>query len=103
MNLTQQLVKALSALLDNGIDDETADQAHRALNAYKASDEYRQEQFEAALREALTTATALVDTVTELATFHELNDSDSILLGRARESLAEGADHLNTLIEGEQA
>lgn len=101
MNLTQQLAAALSALLAEGLDHSTREQGRRALDAYKSSAEFKREQFEIALRTALANANALCDIVTGLTAFNALNDGDMILLRQARECLAEGADYLNSLIEGE--
>lgn len=71
-----------------------------ALIAYKESEEFKREQFEERLRGALKTANELVDIVRELRTNQRLSDSDLILLRSAEENMAEGADYLNTVIEG---
>lgn len=97
---TKQLARALSEVLQHGMRPDLHEQARLALDAYKESEEFKREQFEEQLRDALKTANTLVDTVGELRTMEGLSDSDDILLNSAVQSLAEGADYLNTVIEG---
>lgn len=100
--VTKNLAKSLNELLvhTGGVAPEVREKARAALDAYKESEEFKREQFEELLRDALKTANALVDTVQLLRTNQLLSDSDTILLTSAEQSLAEGADYLNTVIEG---
>ena len=100
MTTAKKLANALSVVLTYGLTPDYREAARLALDAYKESEEFKREQFEELLRDALKTANALVDTVQLLRTNQLLSDSDDILLNSAVQSLAEGADYLNTVIEG---
>ena len=100
MTTAKKLANALSLVLAHGLTPDLHQQARTALDAYKESEEFKREQFEERLRGALATANALVETVRELRMMQGQSDADLILLRSADEHLADGADALNSVIEG---
>lgn len=102
MTLTKQMAEALREA-DDYLPHNAPVRANikKALLAYKESEEFKRDQFETKLREALKTANELADTVAELREFADLRDIEAAQLADAHRCLAEGADYLNTLIEGE--
>jgi hypothetical protein len=102
VNVTKQLAMALSDVLQSypGSCDSLHQRGREALDAYKASDEYKREQFDEQLRGASKAANELTDVLEELCSVPDWSDGDSILLGNAKNLVAEAADYLNTIIEG---
>ena len=100
-NTMKQLANALSdALQCASMADTVRERGRAALDAYKESDEFKRDQFEEQLRGALKAANELADLLDELRQAKDLKDGDAILLESAYSLLAEGADYLNTVIEG---
>ena len=102
-SVTKQLAAALSdALTQGSIAEGIRERGRLALDAYKESAEAKRERVDQLLQQVSANANQLDADLQELLAVRSLlSDHEEVALIGARSAIAEAADTLNQLIEGE--